>query len=147
MRLLGPDTCTSRVRSKSWMASGRSEATPGGYPRLQRLTNHRALRRARLVEPADRRLVRRVAGDLRILGAFAQDLGDGFRERVERLLGLGLGRLDQQRLVDDQREVDRRRVEREVEQALGEIERAQAELLLHRRAREDELVHAQAVVR
>jgi hypothetical protein len=37
-------------------------------------------------------------------------------------------------------------VEAEVEQALGQVERADPELLLHGRAREHELVHAQAVV-
>ena len=67
-------------------------------------------------------------------------------ERVERLLRLRLGRLDQQRLVDEQREVDGRRVEAVVEQALGEVERLEPEVLLHRRAREHELVHADAVV-
>ena len=76
----------------------------------------------------------------------AQDLGDRVGEGVERLLRLRLGRLDQQRLVDEQREVDRRRVEAVVEQALGEVERLEPELALHRRAGEHELVHADAVV-
>src|SRR3954452_22309701 len=113
---------------------------------LERLADDGALAAPRLVEPADRRRVRRVAGDLRVLGALAQDVGDRVGERVERLLRLRLGRLDEQRLVDEQREVDRRRVEAVVEQALGEIERLQAEVLLHRRAREHELVHSDAVV-
>src|SRR5215217_3483707 len=65
---------------------------------VERLADDRPLRRARLVEPADRRRVRRVARDLRILGRLAQDLGDRVGERVERLARLGLGRLDQQRL-------------------------------------------------
>ena len=76
-----------------------------------------------LVEPPDRRRVRRVPGDLGILAGLAQDLRDDLGEPVERLLRLGLGRLDQQRLVDDQREVDGRRVDAEVEQPLGEVER------------------------
>ena len=46
-------------------------------------------------------------------------------ERVERLLGLGLGRLDHQRLVDQQREVHGARVKAEVQQALGQVERLQ----------------------
>ena len=70
---------------------------------------------------------------------------DRLGERVERLPRLGLGRLDHQRLVDEQREVDRRRVEAEVEQALGDVERLHPELALRRRAGEDELVHAGAV--
>src|SRR3954452_1134067 len=113
---------------------------------LERLADDGALAAPRLVEPADRRRVRRVAGDLRVLGALAQDVGDRVGERVERLLRLRLGRLDEQRLVDEQREVDRRRVEAVVEQALGEIERLEPEVLLHRRAGEHELVHADAVV-
>ena len=56
----------------------------------------------------------------------AQDLGHDLGEPVERLLGLGLGRLDQQRLVDDQREVHGRRVHAVVEQPLGEVERLDA---------------------
>src|SRR3954454_5294547 len=80
-------------------------------PLLQGLTDDRALGRAGLVQTPHGRAVGRIAGDLRVLGALAQDVGDDLRERVQRLLGLGLGRLDQQRLFDQQREVDRRRVE------------------------------------
>ena len=66
-------------------------------------------------------------------------------KRVERLAGLGLGRLDHQRLVDEQREVDRRRVEAVVEQPLGDVERLHPELALGRLAGEHELVHRPAV--
>ena len=45
-------------------------------------------------------------------------------ERVERLERFGLGRLDEQALLDDEREVDGRRVEAVVDQALGDVERA-----------------------
>ena len=76
----------------------------------------------------------RVAGDLRVLARLAQDLRDRVGERVERLLRLRLGRLDEQRLVDEQREVDRRRVVAVVEQPLGEVERLDLQLALHRRA-------------
>src|SRR4051794_8330702 len=113
---------------------------------LERLADDGALGGARLVEPAHRRRVRRVARDLRVLGALAQDVRDGVGEGVERLLRLRLGRLDEQRLVDEQREVDGRRMEAVVEQPLGEIERPEAEVLLHRRAREHELVHAEPVI-
>jgi hypothetical protein len=99
-------------------------------------------RGAGLVEPAHRRGVGRVARDLGILGGLVEDRRDRVDERVERLAGLRLGRLDEQRLVDDEREVHRRRVHAVVEQALGEVQRADAELLLHRRPGEDELVHA-----
>jgi hypothetical protein len=60
----------------------------------------------------------------------------------ERLLGLRLGRLDEQRLVDEQREIDGGRMKAEVQQPLGQVERLEAELALHRGAREHELVHA-----
>jgi hypothetical protein len=39
-----------------------------------------------------------------ILGGFAQDLHDDLDGPVERLLGLGLSRLDQQRLLNEQRD-------------------------------------------
>src|SRR4051795_8551264 len=92
------------------------------------LTNGRSLGRRRLVQTSNRRRVRGVARDVRILLGLAQDLGDRVREGVERLAGLGLGRLDQQRLVDEQREVDRGRVEAVVEQALGQVERLDAQV-------------------
>ena len=63
-----------------------------------------------------------------------QDLGDDLGEMVQRLLGLGLGRLDQQRLVDDQREVHGRRMHAVVEQPLGEVERPDPELAASSRA-------------
>src|SRR3954470_1171121 len=76
-----------------------------------RLTNGRSLRRRRLVQTSNRRRVRGVARDVRILLGLAGALGALLGERGERLAGLGLRRLDQQRLVDEQREVDGRRVE------------------------------------
>ena len=56
-------------------------------------------------------------------------------ERIERLDRFGLGRLDQHPLLDDQREVDRRRVEAVVDQPLGDVEGADAGLLLDGRGR------------
>ena len=66
-------------------------------------------------------------------------------ELVERLLRLGLGRLDHQRLGDVQREVDRRRMEAVVHQPLRDVERAGPVLLLEAARGEHELVHAEAV--
>src|SRR5262245_37648251 len=109
--LAGVATCTSRWVAKRSSASGASEAVIAERYRspragLQRLADDRALGRPGLVQAPDRRLVRRVARDLRILLALDEDRGDRVGERVERLHRLGLGRLDQQGLVDDQREVD-----------------------------------------
>ena len=88
----------------------------------------------------------RLQRDLGVLGGLGEDRGDRLGEGVERLLGLGLGRLDHQRLVDQQREVDGRRVEAEVQQPLGEVERLDLQRPLHRAAGEDELVHAELAV-
>ena len=93
------------------------------------------LRGGGLVEPPHRRRVGGGARDLGILARLAQDRGDRLGEGVERLARLGLGRLDHQRLLDEQREVHRRRVIAEVEQPLGEVERLDLELALHRRRR------------
>ena len=60
-------------------------------------------------------------------------------------IDLGLGRLDHHRLVDEQREVDRRRVVSEVEQALGDVERLDVELALCWRGAEHVLVLGGAV--
>ena len=49
--------------------------------------------------------MRRLLEDRRILGGLACDLAHRLDERVERLLRLGLGRLDHQRLGHDEREV------------------------------------------
>ena len=84
-------------------------ATTGDAPRRPRRAGARGSRRGR-------------RGRSRVLGGFAQDLGDHCGEAVERLACLGLGRLDQQCLVDDQREVHGRRVHTVVEQPFGEVE-------------------------
>ena len=113
----------------------------------ERLADDRALGRRDLVQSPDGGRVGGVPRDLRPLGrGLAQDRGDRLGERVERLARLGLGRLDHQRLVDEQREVDGRGMEAVVEQPLGEVERLQLQLALHRAAREHELVHAQLSV-
>ena len=64
-------------------------------------------------------------------------------EAVERLEALGLGRLDHERLLDDQREVDRRRMDAVVEDRLGDVERGDAVLPLLAAAGEDDLVLAE----
>ena len=92
-------------------------------------------------------MVRRLLQQLRLLGRLARDREHRVAERVERLLRLGLGRLDHQRLGDDQREVDRRRVEAVVHEPLRDVERGAAVLALQRARREDELVHAEPVER
>jgi hypothetical protein len=89
--------------------------------------------------------VRRLV-ELRGLGrGLARDRQHRVAEVVQPLLRLGLGRLDHQRLGHDQREVDRRRVDPVVHQALGDVESGDAVLALQRARREDELVHAQTV--
>src|SRR5690606_17687452 len=64
-----------------------------------------------LIQPADRRTVRRTLDRLRIALHFLSDLDHRFGESVQRLQGLGLCRLDHDGLVDDEREIDRRRVD------------------------------------
>jgi hypothetical protein len=64
----------------------------------------------------DRRGLEALVARLGALGDRAQR-GD---ELVERRLGFGLGRLDQHRAVDDQREIHGHRVEALVDQRLGE---------------------------
>ena len=64
----------------------------------------------------------------------------GLDEGVERLLALGLGRLDQQALRHQQREIRRRRVEAVVEQPLREIHGGDVQLPRLTLQRDDELV-------
>ena len=70
----------------------------------------------RLVEApdggGDGRLVEELGSSCASRGRLRSAVG----ERVERLLRLGLGRLDHERLLDDEREVDGRRVEAEIDQ-------------------------------
>ncbi len=133
----GSRRCSCRGACCRWAGCRRRCA------RQRALPDHRMLCRGDLVEAPHRRRVGGGARDLGVLGSLAQDRRDRLGEGVERLPGLGLGRLDHQRLLDEQREVDRRRVEAEVEQALGEVERLDAQLPLHRAAGEHELVHAE----
>ena len=65
---------------------------------------------------------------------------------VHRLLALGLAGLDHERLVDDEREVHRGRMQAVVEHALGKVERGNARLLVQIDQRHDELVHTNFVV-
>ena len=75
-------------------------------------------------------VVRCRPNDLGISSALFRDADHRVGERVERLAALGLGGLDHERLVDDQREVDRRRVEAVVHQPLGDVQRSDPVLRL-----------------
>ena len=70
------------------------------------------------------------ADQLRSLFAFAGDGQHCFAERVELFLRLTLGRLDHERPRDDQRKVDRRRVEAVIHQTLGDVQRVHVVLCL-----------------
>ena len=100
-----------------------------------------------LVKAPDRPAVRRLLQELRLVLGLVDDREHRLDELVQRLLGLGLGRLDHQRLRDDQREVDRRRVEAVVHQPLRDVERGDAVLALEAAGREHELVHAEPLER
>ena len=76
---------------------------------------------------------------------FFGDLDQGIRKGIQRVLVLGLGRLDHQRLVDDEREVVGRRMEIVIHQPLGDIQGADAGSV-RPLAFGHELVHADAVV-
>ena len=65
---------------------------------LELVLHDRLLHRAHLVEPLHGPVVRRLLQQLRALGGFARDREHRVAEGVERLLRLGLGRLDHQRL-------------------------------------------------
>ena len=119
-------TATSSPRCSSWSRSCRSSKPRRSCDQHDRAGGRPAAARLDLVEAADRGRVGRLLGDLGVVLGLGEDLLDRVGEGVEALLGLGLGRLDHQRLVDQQREVDGRRVEAEVEQALGEVEGGEA---------------------
>src|SRR5256714_1407144 len=86
------------------------------------------------------------SGD-RLLLCLARDGEHRVTECVQRFLRLGLRRLDHQRLGDDQREVDRRRMEAVVHQALRDVEGRDPVLALERARAEHELMHAKPVER
>ena len=76
-----------------------------------------------------------------------EELAVNVADLVHRLLALGLAGLDHERLVDDEREVHRGRVQAEVEHSLGKVERGNARLLVQVDQRHDELVHTDLVIR
>jgi len=90
------------------------------------------------------------------VGSGVERLGIGVREfkelavdaadLVHGLLALSLAGLDHERLMDDEREVHRGRVQAKVEHALGKVERGNARLLVEIDERHDELVHADLVI-
>ena len=83
--------------------------------------------------------------DLRVLLGLPGDRAHRGDEGVEARLPLGLRRLDHQRAGHDQREVDRRRVEAVVHQALADVDRVHAALRLLL-VGEDDLVQGRRVV-
>ena len=76
---------------------------------------------AGLVEAADRGGDGRCVDGVGVGLGLAGDPDHRVAELVQRLLRLRLGGLDHERLLDDQREVDRRGVEAEVEEPLGDV--------------------------
>ena len=76
---------------------------------------------------------------------FLRDLDQRVGEGIQRVLVLGLGRLDHQRLVDDEREVVCGRMEVVIHQALGDVEGA--DVRAFEASFGHELVHADAVER
>ena len=76
-----------------------------------------------VVGTADGAGVGRGVEDVGILGSLGSYAMHDVDEGVQRLLALGLRGLDHQGLVEEEGEVDRRGMEAEVEQALGDVER------------------------
>src|SRR5258708_18888814 len=72
------------------------------------------------------------------------DRADGGDELIEACDRLGLGRLDQHRSMDDQREIHRHRMEAFINQSLGKIECADAAGKAF--VREDRFMHAWAAL-
>ena len=83
---------------------------------------------ANVVEATDRLGVRRALDEIGVLLGLLADLRHRRDEGVEDFGRLGLGRLDEQALRDEQREVGRRGVEAVVEQPLGDVHRRDARL-------------------
>jgi hypothetical protein len=116
---------------QAWITDGKL-ATP---------TQNQLPRRPYLIQPPHRRAVGGFLEQFRLLPRLLRDLDQRVGEGVQRVLALGLGRLDHQRFLDDQREVDGRRMEVVVHQPLGDVHgvhvgRAVEDALGH------ELVHA-----
>src|SRR5262245_22318832 len=87
-------------------------------------------RRGSLIEAAHGRRVGRRLDELGVLARFLDDTADRRHESVELLPRLRLRGLDHHRALDDEREVDRRRMEAVVQEPLRDVEGADAGLLL-----------------
>src|SRR6266545_541915 len=114
--------------------------------RLRLPAQVRSSRGGRLVQATDRRRPRRLLQLVRRRLGARGDVEHHLREAVERLERLGLGRLDHERLLHDQREVDRGRVDAVIQDRLGDVQRGHPMLPLLAAAAEDDLVLADAVV-
>src|SRR5580704_12667020 len=98
-----------------------SQEWPEGSLLFRLPAQHRTACGVRLV---DAREPKRMGGrtyHLRIAQRLVVDLFHRVDESVECRAGLGLGWLDHQRAMHDQREIDRRRMDSEIQQALGDI--------------------------
>ena len=71
-------------------------------------------------------VVRSILDQTGIFGRLTCNLTHGLDKAVECFAALGLGRLNHQRFMEKQREVDCRGVEAEIEQTFGHIERGHA---------------------
>ena len=95
---------------------------------------------ARLIGTADRRRPRRFVQRVRVLVDLAVHCAHRVGERVESFDRLGLGRLDHHRFVDDEREIDGRRVEAVIDDPFRDVHRSSSARFLLARG-QHELVH------
>ena len=103
-------------------------------------------RGAYFIESSDRCGVGRVLRQSRICFCLFKDFFDRIGESIEVFLCLGFNRLHHQGLIDQQREIDGRRVIPEIEKALGQIRRVDPVFPDLTLARLDEQKAAQAVI-
>src|SRR5678815_3472629 len=92
-----------------------------GRLRGPRPAENRAPGGSRLVQAPHASGVRRVPDAFWLLACLPRDRSHGGDELIQGFAGFGFGRLDHHRTLDDQRKVDRGRVEAVVEQPLGNV--------------------------
>src|SRR5262245_37008223 len=118
-----PPSASSAARRSRTSARRRRVSTGSAGSGADRLAGRaaepRLLHGPRLVEAPDRRGPWGPGEARGILLRLGDDLEHRLHEGVESLERLGLGRLDHQRLLHDQRKVDRGWVDAEVHEALG----------------------------
>src|SRR5216684_7735952 len=142
----GVRTVYGAIRSRAACTSAREIIGATGARSARRPAQIGMASGTDLVQPVDRGSMRSGLDDLATVLGLARDREHRVGELIHRALAFCLRGLDHDRFFDDERKVNRRRVEPVIQQALGHVFGRDPRLLLLAEAGQHELVLTDPVV-